>query len=74
MIRVISYNLRKNHASGELVELVQKFSPDVLCLQECDTTDLPVDVGHLRLADSTKRNRLGLAVYYRTDRFSARET
>ncbi len=74
VIRVISYNLRKNHASGELVELVQKFNPDVLCLQECDTTDLPADVGHLHLADSTKRNRLGLAVYFRTDRFSALET
>jgi len=74
VIRVISYNLRKNHASGELVDLVHKFNPDVLCLQECDTTDLPVDVGALRLADSTKRNRLGLAVYYRTDRFSTLET
>jgi len=74
VIRVISYNLRKNHASGELVDLVHKFNPDVLCLQECDTTDLPVDVGALRLADSTKRNRLGLAVYYRTDRFSTLES
>lgn len=74
MIRVISYNLRKNHASGELLKLVEKFGPDVLCLQECDTEDLPEDLGHLRLADSTKRNRLGLALYYRTDRFTALET
>jgi hypothetical protein len=43
----------------------------VLCLQECDTEDLPVNVGNLHLADSTKRNRLGLAVYYREDRFTA---
>jgi endonuclease/exonuclease/phosphatase family metal-dependent hydrolase len=74
VIRVISYNLRKNHASGELAALSENFALDVLCLQECDTTDLPADLGMLRLADSTKRNRLGLAVYYRADRFSARET
>jgi endonuclease/exonuclease/phosphatase (EEP) superfamily protein YafD len=43
----------------------------VLCLQECDTEDLPANVGNLHLADSTKRNRLGLAVYYRKDRFTA---
>jgi hypothetical protein len=46
----------------------------VLCLQECDTEALPANVGNLHLADSTKRNRLGLAVYYRNDRFSAMET
>lgn len=74
MIRVISYNLRKNHASGELIALAENFDLDVLCLQECDTTELPADVGNLHLADSTKRNRLGLAVYFRSDRFSALET
>jgi endonuclease/exonuclease/phosphatase family metal-dependent hydrolase len=71
LIRVISYNLRKNHASGELVDLAVDFGLDVLCLQECDTMDLPAEVGPLHLADSTKRNRLGLAVYYRRDRFTA---
>lgn len=74
MIRVISYNLRKNHASDELVKLVDGNSLDVLCLQECDTTELPVEVGELSLADSTKRNRLGLALYYRKTRFSAVKT
>lgn len=74
MIRVISYNLRKNHASGELAKLVEKNYLDVLCLQECDTTELPVEVGELSLADSTKRNRLGLALYYRKTRFSAVKT
>lgn len=43
----------------------------MLCLQECDTEDLPANVANLHLADSTKRNRLGLAVYYRKDRFTA---
>lgn len=31
-------------------------------------------LGPLHLADSTKANRLGLAIYYRRDRFTARET
>lgn len=70
----MSYNLRKNHASGELVDLVAGNDLDVLCLQECDTEDLPAEVGELHLADSTKRNRLGLAVYYRRDRFTALST
>lgn len=74
LLRVISYNLRKNAAKGELVDLVQKFDLDVLCLQECDTTGLPAEVDNLQLADSTKRNRLGLAIYYRRDKFTALET
>lgn len=74
LLRVISYNLRKNAASGELVDLVERFDLDVLCLQECDTIGLPAEVDNLHLADSTKRNRLGLAVYYRRDRFTAVET
>lgn len=41
----------------------------MLCLQECDSTDIPERIGGLALADSTKANRLGLALYYRDDRF-----
>jgi len=70
-VRVISYNLRKNRASGELVALAENYEPDVLCLQEADTLELPDDIGTLHLADSTLTNRLGLAVYYRQDRFDA---
>jgi endonuclease/exonuclease/phosphatase family metal-dependent hydrolase len=73
-VKVISYNLRKNRASSELVALVEQFNPDVLCLQECDTSILPAEVGALHLADSTSRNRLGLAVYYSRVRFTAVET
>ncbi|WP_166872528.1 MULTISPECIES: endonuclease/exonuclease/phosphatase family protein [unclassified Salinibacterium] len=73
-MRVISYNLRKHRAVGELVALVQRHDPDMLCLQECDTLELPAEVGPLHLADSTKRNRLGLALYYRRDRFTAVKT
>lgn len=70
-MRVISYNLRKNRASGELVALAERYNPNILCLQECETLDLPAEVGNLHLADSTRRNRLGLAIYYRKDRFTA---
>lgn len=71
MARVISYNLRKHRAIGELLALSEEFEPDVMCLQECDVIELPAEIGELHLADSTKRNRLGLAIYYRRDRYSA---
>ncbi len=69
MIRVISYNLRKNRASTELAELAKTPDLDALCLQECIAETLPTEIGNLHLADATKRNRLGLAVYYRKDRY-----
>ena len=70
-MRVISYNLRKHRASGELVGIAERYEPDVLCLQEADTRELPQHIHSLQLADSTMRNRLGLAVYYRADRYKA---
>jgi endonuclease/exonuclease/phosphatase family metal-dependent hydrolase len=73
-MRVISYNLRKHKASGELMSLARNFGIDVLCLQECDSSDLPDTLGPLHLADYTKGNRLGLAIYYRADRFTALDT
>lgn len=69
-MRVISYNLRENHASGELVSIVDRFDPDVLCLQECGATGLPDNIGGLHLAGATLKNRLGLALYYRRARFT----
>lgn len=69
MIRVISYNLRKNKAMGELVKLAETPDLDALCLQEVYADGLPAEIGNLHLADATKRNRLGLAVYYRKDRY-----
>jgi endonuclease/exonuclease/phosphatase family metal-dependent hydrolase len=74
LIRVISYNLRKNKASDELIALANDYGIDALCLQECDSTELPATLGPLHLADFTKGNRLGLAIYYRTKRFTAEET
>ncbi|MFG6446354.1 endonuclease/exonuclease/phosphatase family protein [Microbacterium sp. P06] len=72
-MKVISYNLRKHRAATELAELVERHGADVLCLQECDTTDLPPEISGLRLAEATQRNRLGLAVYYRENTFRAVE-
>jgi endonuclease/exonuclease/phosphatase (EEP) superfamily protein YafD len=43
-------------------------------LQECNTDELPTTLGPLHLADATRGNRLGLAVYYRTARFTAIES
>ncbi len=68
-MRVISYNLRKHRAAGELGALVDAHAVDILCLQEADTADLPESLGGLSLAEATQRNRLGLAVYYRASSF-----
>lgn len=74
MIRAISYNLRKHRAAIELEALSQTPDLDVLCLQEAISTQLPQEIGNLHLADSTKNNRLGLAVYYRRDRYEHRKS
>lgn len=68
-MRVISYNLRKHRAATELVSLVGEHDPDILCLQECDTTDLPERIGGLELVQATSGNRLGLAMYLRGNQF-----
>ena len=69
VIRVISYNLRKHRAIGELAKLAETPDLDAMCLQECIAAELPPEIGNLHLADATKRNRLGLAIYYRKDRY-----
>lgn len=69
MIRVISYNLRKHRAVGELAALAATPGLDALCLQEVTASELPTEIGELHLADTTKANRLGLAIYYRRDRY-----
>ena len=69
VMRVISYNLRKHRAVDELHELVTARGVDVLCLQECDTTDIPDEIAGLKLADATRMNRLGLAVYARASAY-----
>ena len=73
MLKLISNNLRKHRAARELAALVEQHGIDVLCLQEYDTSDIPTTISGLRLADSTQRNRLGLAVYYRENTYRAVE-
>ena len=69
VIRVISYNLRKHRAVGELAALATTPGLDAICLQEAFTAELPEEIGDLHLANSTKNNRFGLAVYYRKERY-----
>jgi len=69
-MKVISYNLNKHKAAGELTELVSAHDPDILCLQECDVPELPEQIGGLVLADATQSNRLGLALFYRASTFN----
>ena len=73
-IKIVSYNLRKNAASHELADLVATRDPDILCIQEAHTESLPQEIGPLSLAESTKTNRLGLALYYRRERFEKPES
>lgn len=73
-MKLISYNLRKNKAARELGVLAERHDADVLCLQEADTQTLPQEIGDLRLVSATTQNRLGLALYVRSERFSVHET
>lgn len=73
-MQIISYNLRKNRAATELEDLACANKADVLCLQEANPETLPQRLGDLRLVHATERNRLGLAMYVRDDRFEVRAT
>ena len=72
-MKVISYNLNKHKAIGELDDLVEATGADILCLQEAVTGELAPEVAGLQLVDATARNRLGLAVYLRRNTFDALE-
>ncbi|WP_024357345.1 endonuclease/exonuclease/phosphatase family protein [Leucobacter chironomi] len=71
-MKVVSYNLRKNRAVTEIGALADDHEIDVLCLQEAEAVALPAHLGHMSLVHATERNRLGLAMYVREDRFFAR--
>jgi endonuclease/exonuclease/phosphatase family metal-dependent hydrolase len=73
-VRIISYNLREHTARGELEAMADDHDVDVLCLQECDHTDMPARLGRLELVEQTRSNRLGLAMYSRADRFEVKQT
>src|ERR1700712_5153612 len=72
-MKIISYNLREHTARGELGAMADRHDVDVFALQECDHTDMPERLGHLRLIEQTRTNRLGLAMYAREDRFEVKE-
>jgi endonuclease/exonuclease/phosphatase family metal-dependent hydrolase len=74
LLKVVSYNLRKHAAVGELTDLVETHGIDVLCLQEGDTAALAPTVGGLRLIGATENNRLGLAMYASDERFDILDT
>lgn len=71
-MKIISYNLRKNRAACELASLAEEHQTDILCLQEAAAVTLPKTLGHMNLVHATERNRLGLAMYVRDERFSVR--
>ncbi|MFJ8893028.1 endonuclease/exonuclease/phosphatase family protein [Leifsonia sp. NPDC102414] len=73
-LKIVSYNLRKHAAGHELADIAATYDVDALCLQECDSAMLPERLHHLVLADTTKTNRLGLAVYVREDRYDILDT
>lgn len=68
-LNIISYNLKYHRAFNELSLLADKYQTDLICAQECYSKLLPDTVRNLKLADSTKDNRLGLAIYYNPNRF-----
>ena len=72
-MKVISYNLNKHKAIGELDDLVEATGADILCLQEAVTDALGPEIAGLQVAEATARNRLGLAVYLRRNTFDAVE-
>lgn len=68
-LNIISYNLKYHRANSELFDLVSNYEADVLCVQECYSELLAGKLAHLQLADKTRANRLGLAIYYNPKRF-----
>lgn len=73
-LNIISYNLKYHKASSELSGLVSRYETDVLCIQECYSEQLPNTINDLVLAEKTRFNRLGLAIYYKPGRFGLRQT
>lgn len=73
-LAVITYNLWQGRAQNELSSLVAVHDPDVLCVQEARATTLPHRLDGMRLAVVTSRNRLGVALYVRSDRLDIEES
>lgn len=73
-INIISYNLYHNNASSELEYLAEEYDVDIFCLQEADSSELPENIGTLKIAGSTEKNRLDLMIYYNPKKFRLKET
>ena len=68
-MKLISYNLEKHKAAGELESLVGSTGARALCIQEARVSELPKTIDNLWLVASTPQNRLGLAIYADLDRY-----
>lgn len=73
-MQFLSYNLLKHKAVSELHKLAEAHTPDVLCLQEANVDQLPDEIGNLKLAIGTQKNRLGLAIYLDDSKFEVQQT
>lgn len=73
-MKFLSYNLLKHRAAVELEALVEANAPAVLCLQEINVATAPKRLGSLEFAVGTQRNRLGLAVYFDSERYSLEDS
>ena len=68
-VTLISYNLWRSRAQRELSQLVLKYRPDLLCLQEVAGSRLPARLGPLGLASVTGSNQFRVALYANDERF-----
>ncbi len=73
-INIISYNLYHNNASHELHALAEEYNVDIFCLQETNIDSLLPTIGDLKLAGTTDKSRLDLAIYYNPKKFRLKET
>lgn len=68
-MKLISYNLEKHRAAGELLTLVRSTGAAAVCIQEARVGELPSSLEGLKLVAATPQNRLGLAIYADTERY-----
>lgn len=74
---LLTYNVLYNKAFGELSDIVQKHSPDIVCLQEVDTNEAnlkKLEINGYKLADYSNSfikfgKIFGIATYYNSTKF-----